>query len=548
VSPQTQVPINYPTRANVSDVKVQAGDSVKEGDELVDMDSAGVERQLADAINHLQASELALAQGQATVAARTQTAATQAAADQRSQQQAVSDAQIVVRHAQENFDKVMAGASVADLRAAQDSVDKAEAALQKAQDAQNKLTGGPDTTALRTAQRDVAADQTTLQKATDDLNTLTAGADPTVIRAAEADVQRAQTQLQIAQTARVDPKAPDPAVARIQHDAAIQDAQVAVQAAQAKLDKIKQPPADTAVQTARQKVQDAQDALSAAKDKLAAIQAPPDDTSLDTAQAAVDKAQQTVDDAQKRLDDVHSHPTPAEVADAQDQIRKAQTALSNAQRGSSGVGGADAAGVDVNALQGAVAQDGATVAQLQEALDNTRVKAPFDATVIAVRVKIGDPVTSLKPIMVLAKPGPPLLHLDLDDSQVSLLSVGQPASINYENPGVATPPLDGKVVSVTPAAPDGSTSAQAIVQVNWGDTPPPKFGSLMSVAVTLQKKDNVLVVPKNAVRQAVGKASVEVQDGSLRHLIPVQTGIQSDTSVEILSGVTEGQMVLVTGY
>jgi len=57
----------------------------------------------------------------------------------------------------------------------------------------------------------------------------------------------------------------------------------------------------------------------------------------------------------------------------------------------------------------------------------------------------------------------------------------------------------------------------------------------------------VLVVPKGAVRQAGGRASVEVQDGTLKHLVVVQVGIQSDTSVEILSGLREGQLVSVTG-
>jgi RND family efflux transporter MFP subunit len=541
------VPINYPTRATVSDVKVQVGDTVKEGDVLMEMDASELNHSLTDANARLQTSQLALAQGQAQVTAQTQSAAVQAANDQRTTQQAVADAQVGLRHAQENFDKVMAGASVTDLRAAQDIVDKAQANLQKAQDAYTKLTSGPDQTALRAAQRDAAADQTAVDKATDDLNTLLAGADPSVIRSAQGDVQKAQTQLQIAQTARIDPKSPDPAVAKIQHDAAIQDAQLAVQAAQAKLDKIKEPPADTDVQTARQKLQDAKDTLATATAKVKTLQTPPDDSAVEVAQAVIDKAQQAADDAQQHLDDVNSHPTPAEVADAQDQIRKAQVAVTNAQRGTPSAGTGDTTAVDLNSLQGAVAQDQANVASIQDALDNTRLKAPFDGTVVSVKVKPGDAVTSLKPVMVLAKPGPPLLHVDLDSSQVPLLSVGQPVIVNYENPDVPTSPMDGKIVAVTPASLDGSTSPQANVQVSWGDATPPKLGTLMTVTVTLQKKDDVLVVPKNAVRQAGGKASVEVLDGTLRHLIPVQLGIQSDTTVEIVSGVSEGQMVLVTG-
>ncbi|MBV9172326.1 MAG: biotin/lipoyl-binding protein, partial [Chloroflexi bacterium] len=50
VTPEAQVPINYPTRGAVSDIKVQAGDSVHEGDELLETDPAQVNSSL-DAAN-----------------------------------------------------------------------------------------------------------------------------------------------------------------------------------------------------------------------------------------------------------------------------------------------------------------------------------------------------------------------------------------------------------------------------------------------------------------------------------------------------------------
>jgi len=55
----------------------------------------------------------------------------------------------------------------------------------------------------------------------------------------------------------------------------------------------------------------------------------------------------------------------------------------------------------------------------------------------------------------------------------------------------------------------------------------------------------VLVVPKGAVRQAGGRTTVEVQDGSLRRLVNVKVGITTADTAEIVSGLSEGQMVLV---
>jgi macrolide-specific efflux system membrane fusion protein len=66
----------------------------------------------------------------------------------------------------------------------------------------------------------------------------------------------------------------------------------------------------------------------------------------------------------------------------------------------------------------------------------------------------------------------------------------------------------------------------------------------VQVVITLAEKQNVLVVPKSAVRQAGGRASVEVQDGAMRHLVSVQVGTTTDDTVEIIGGLTEGELVL----
>jgi hypothetical protein len=64
------------------------------------------------------------------------------------------------------------------------------------------------------------------------------------------------------------------------------------------------------------------------------------------------------------------------------------------------------------------------------------------------------------------------------------------------------------------------------------------------VIVNVQQKQGVLVVPRSAIRQSGGKAKVEVQDGSLRRLVSVQVGITTTDSAEIVSGLSEGQIVL----
>jgi multidrug efflux pump subunit AcrA (membrane-fusion protein) len=96
-------------------------------------------------------------------------------------------------------------------------------------------------------------------------------------------------------------------------------------------------------------------------------------------------------------------------------------------------------------------------------------------------------------------------------------------------------------------SPSAASGPSAELKVDWPASQTPNFGAPVQAVVTLDQKQNVLVVPKSAVREAGGRASVEVIDGTLRHLVSVQTGASTADSVEIVTGLNEGQLVLTRG-
>jgi multidrug efflux pump subunit AcrA (membrane-fusion protein) len=72
-------------------------------------------------------------------------------------------------------------------------------------------------------------------------------------------------------------------------------------------------------------------------------------------------------------------------------------------------------------------------------------------------------------------------------------------------------------------------------------------GLYADATITLEKKDNVIAVPVQAVDQSNGKTTVDVVDSSSK--IEIRTfaaGIQTATFVEVLSGLQEGEMVVVS--
>jgi multidrug efflux pump subunit AcrA (membrane-fusion protein) len=541
VAVQQEVPVTYSGSGKLQDVKVKAGQSVNEGDELLEMDSVELGRALDAARAREQSAKANLAQAQAQQAAQARANAQRAAQQQQQQQQAVLDAQAGLRKAQDQLAAVMAGATEFDRHAAENTVTSAQTALSKAQAAQDKLNGGPDASVVRAATADVNTARIAADKAKADLDALLKGADPLALSAAQREVDRANAQLQLAQTAKLDPKV-DPTAAKISHDGAIADAQLAVQTAQDKLARLKLPPADLDVQTARQRVQATQDALTAANDKLATLQQPPDQAVVDAAQQSVDLAQQSVDDAQKRLDMLNAGPSRPAINDAQDAVRRAQAAL-DAARNPIQVS-SDPGGVDLGALQDAINQADADIGSLQQLIENTRLLAPITGTIVAVRAKPGDQVTSARPVVIMAKPGVSLVRVQLSDAEASRVVSGQKANVTLATDGPTSPPLTASVVNVTPAKNGAAPTAD--FQVDWGEAGPPIVGMPVEVSVIVQEKPSALVVPKAALRQAGTRSFVEVLDGTLRKITNVQVGITASDQVEIVSGLNAGQVVLLS--
>src|ERR1043166_639342 len=105
VAPQEQTPLTYQWKAMIDSVNVKSGQSVKEGDALIDFNTGDIPKTLEDARVRLQSSQVQLAQAQP----RQQSAAQRVLNDQPQKRQAVADAEAGLQAAQANLTAVQAG-------------------------------------------------------------------------------------------------------------------------------------------------------------------------------------------------------------------------------------------------------------------------------------------------------------------------------------------------------------------------------------------------------------------------------------------------------
>jgi HlyD family secretion protein len=534
--------VSFPGTGKIDALAVRPGDKVEPGQLLLQTDSQQIQKDLTAARTRLDNDAARVQQamdqtaGQARAAQRD--AAKRAADDEQRRQQAVADAQVNLRRAQDNMEKVQTGPLSTDVRTAQTAVANAQASLNKAAADRDNLRKGANPADVRAAERIVASAQTDVDKAQAEVDRLTRGPDPIAISAAEREAARAQTALTLAQSIKVD----NITTTQAQKDAQIANATLNLQDAQDKLQLLKQPPAAADVSIAQRNLQVAHAALDAARQNLDTIKKGPDQATLDAADQAVDNATAVVANAQDRLDELQSHPTPQELREAQDRVNLAQTALNSAQKPSPANAALDTGADEFNIqlLQKTVAQDQADVDTLEKQLAATRLLAPIAGVVTAVQVRAGDAVDPTHPVLTLSTGGAPGIAVDLSDQDAAKIKPGQSAHVLLDGANV---PLEGSVSSLA-ANQAAGVGRTATLKMNWTGNPP-AIGSQAQVSIIEQAKNNVLLIPRKAIRSAGSRKFVQYMSGSSRKVANVEVGIVSDTMAEIASGLSEGQVVVV---
>ncbi len=72
-----------------------------------------------------------------------------------------------------------------------------------------------------------------------------------------------------------------------------------------------------------------------------------------------------------------------------------------------------------------------------------------------------------------------------------------------------------------------------------------EIGAQVNMLITLSQSKNTLLIPKRALRTALGQTYVQVLSDGVRKEYDVKTGIETTTQVEILSGLTLGMQVIL---
>ena len=201
-------------------------------------------------------------------------------------------------------------------------------------------------------------------------------------------------------------------------------------------------------------------------------------------------------------------------------------------------------------LEQSLAHSGLKLAQANWAaararLSTTEVRASFAGHVVSRHVEPGDTVQPGKTLLVLAPDGVTELVAQIDERNLSLLKVGQPAVASAD--AYPHQPFAAVVSRIAP----GVDAQRGAVQVNLTVQTPPAYlrqDMTISIEIEVLRKPAALTLSLEAVHDIESSQpwvwSLDQQDRVQR--TPVTLGVRAGSRVEVLSGLTVGARVMET--
>ncbi len=507
VAPLTEAKLSFRTSGRIVSIPVRVGDAVKAGATLASLDTTDLKIQVEQSQANLDSAQAKL-DAIETGPRPEDVAAAKAARDA----------------AQAKLDGMLAGGRPEDVKSAQ-------AALASAQAKLHELKAGSLPSDLASAQSDVDKAQSTLATANANLANLLRPPDPLAVQSAQLAVQQAQDALWSAQSSRDGTCAPqNPRYLCDAADATVASDGVALQQAQVKLAQLQETAKPEDVAAAKAAVASAQTQLDSARVKLAQLKAAPVSDDVIQAEAAVTQAQQNLDLKKQPYSDSDIAQQRQAVAQAQ-----AQLALKMAPYTQS----------DVEAAKAAVSQAKAQLDLAQYNLDSATLKAPFDGIVSAVNADVGELASSGAggSIVSIVDPNDLRLDVSVDETDIANVAVGRDANVTFD--ALPSKTFPGRVVSIAPSASVQQGVATYLVSISLKNAAGVRPGMTGNADIVYARHDNVLLVPNRAVRTEGNRRVVSVLDGNKIVPHPVTVGISDDQNTEILSGLKQGDQVVI---
>jgi len=193
----------------------------------------------------------------------------------------------------------------------------------------------------------------------------------------------------------------------------------------------------------------------------------------------------------------------------------------------------------------ALMQNEANLNAAMARLAQTVLSAPGPGVVLQRTVEVGDIVQPGKSLLQIALGGPTRIAMQIDEKDLGALTIGQNATVSAE--AFPQKSFQAKLARIAPLVDPQRGTIEVILLVEQA---PDYLRSDMTVSVELEvaRHKDALVLPQAAVREASSSKpwALIVKNGHAERR-DLSLGLKSSAAFEILSGLEQGDQVIMPG-
>jgi HlyD family secretion protein len=535
----TTVSVKSDAGGKVILLAVKVGDRVRKGDLIAKIDPTDTQTAYTQALAGMQSTQAQLSQAQA-----------QAQAQPVLTRSSIGQAQAAYDAAAMDLRRLQTATQPRDRADARASLDRARAALRASQEDLARLTTATQPVSRVQARSNLDQAEAALRQGRENLTRMKQGLHPQAVAEAREGLNRAKSALSVAEKELKRSQALNERgyVSQSSLDAVecqCETARATYAEAQARVKNLVDNQASE-LRGAEAQVEQAQAAYVAAKRKWDAVD---DDQTPErnAADARLQQAQADLTTAERRWSTIDQDQS-AELETSRARLGQARSALDNARAGS--VQDRVRAEEVVN-QRGQLTKVSAQVAQTKTSLNYTTIVAPRDGVILQKNVEEGTIVNSGRSgiaegvgIVELGDLSTMYVDVQVDETDLADISVGQKVELAVDS--VQNKTLSGSVTRVDPQATTTSSVTTVKVEIEVLDHDKRLLPGLSATCSFMagEKKD-VLTLPVRAVRQKDGRSYAMIPGEPAPRTVLVEVGLEGDDVVEILSGLNDGDQVII---
>jgi len=174
------------------------------------------------------------------------------------------------------------------------------------------------------------------------------------------------------------------------------------------------------------------------------------------------------------------------------------------------------------------------------------IAAPFDGVIVSLpyftnntKVASGTKVLKVMDYATL------MLNVQFPEKFISTVTLGQEAFVTNYN--LKDDTLKAVITELSPAINETTRTFEGVMKVNNPDLKM-RPGMFVKADIVVEKRDSAIVIDRDVIQNRRGGKVVFVVERNAAQEKKVITGIETDTEVEIISGLNTGEKLVTEGY